>query len=365
MKRIAVPFVAAAITLGAAACSSNAGPLLVENVYPRAAGAAGTLIIVRGEHFASGAQVQIGSNSLATTWVNSRYLAARLPAGLPAGAADVIVRNPDGAQARLSGGLVVGSATATATPPAATATTTTLAKTPSPTSTPSPSPTPTPTPSPTPSPTSSPSPTPTPTPTRTPTPSPSPTPTPPPSPTRGPTPVGLQALEAIVCQPAQLGGQQPVERTEVTNAALGEAGADLATLGRQDGFRVTYATAPGAGNGRGRGQDQNQAGSSRTTCYVEVYATDQGAAQALELVGDFPDGWSMQEVPTAVIGQGARAFQGTMPGAGGRSVPVAEIVWRNNRFLASVTVAGIQETLARQAALLLAQQMDMRMLPYR
>jgi hypothetical protein len=149
--RILFALLAAPALVAAACTTERASPVLVDSIMPRTAEIAGGLVIVHGQNFAPGAQVQASSTLLLTTWINSHYLAARLPLELPGGTVDIIVRNPDGTQARLRDALTLGPASP-ARPQVASAATTPARATPSPTPTPTPSATPALAPTPTPTP---------------------------------------------------------------------------------------------------------------------------------------------------------------------------------------------------------------------
>jgi|GEM_PF-5611037 len=205
--------------LAATACAmQHTGPVLVDDVTPRTADTAGGLVIVHGQNFAPGAQVQAGGTLLLTTWINSHYLAARLPLELAGSTVDIVVRNPDGSQARLRDALTLGPLSPRQPQVASAAPTPTLA-TPSPTPTAAPSATPalTPTPSPTPELVPLPATTALPTPPRIPVARPSPPPVqvmvPPPAPYTGPAPVApispIRNAPPQQSEPAPAPAEQP------------------------------------------------------------------------------------------------------------------------------------------------------------
>lgn len=143
----------------------------------------------------------------------------------------------------------------------------------------------------------------------------------------------------------------------MTNDQTGAAAADLAALGRQDGYRVSYDGIV-AGNGPAR------LATPAVSCYIELYSAAEGAAKVLDLQGGFPNGWQMQETQSAIIGDRARTFQGTSPADRGGPQPAVVIFWQDGRFDGQVAVSGNADAQAHATALALALSVDQRMAAY-
>jgi len=159
-------------------------------------------------------------------------------------------------------------------------------------------------------------------------------------------------LEGIVCQPSEFGNQQPSHKGHVGSDALGDPAA-LAQLGRLDGYQVTYGSFPGTRN--------STPVSASTDCYVEVYGTADGAAQAVRAQQIFPQNVNVHETQFGSLGDAARSFEGTFTDNRGQTLPYTFIKWQQGRFAGSVTIIGATNDLARPVVLTLAAAMDNRM----
>jgi hypothetical protein len=157
-------------------------------------------------------------------------------------------------------------------------------------------------------------------------------------------------LEGAVCQPSDFGGNQPDKIEEVTNDD--PTVMILVRLGRQDGLRVTFNTLPGS--------RQSQNARSSSVCYLEVFATNQGANEALRAQQAFPANVQSHESQLGNLGDATRAFEGTVLDSTGKPVPFALITWQRGRYLGAVSITGPAAEIARAAALTLATAMDGR-----
>ena len=164
--------------------------------------------------------------------------------------------------------------------------------------------------------------------------------------------MSLSALEGIVCQPSEFANQQPARKGEVANGALGDPAA-AAQLGRLDGFQATYSSFPGARN--------LTPISASTDCYVEVYAGEDAAAQAVQAQQLFPQNVSAHETSFSGPSTIARTFEGSFTDSRGQTLAYTLVKWQEGRFVGTVTIIGATNELARPAVLSLALAMDGRM----
>ncbi len=126
-------------------------------------------------------------------------------------------------------------------------------------------------------------------------------------------------------------------------------------LGRQDGYRVTFSAFPG--------ERASNSPRAFTTCYVEAYATSEGAINALDGIGPntFPANVQVREDQSELIGESARTFEGTIADTRtNQQVAVIVIVWRRGRYVATVTIRGAPPQQALGPAQRLGSSMDGR-----